>query len=248
MALFTKIALLSILIRIFKPYKGKILFIYILLGALTVYYIIAEGIKLGMCQPVSAFWTQDPNAFCLDQQAALVADSVISVVTDLIILILPLPLTWSLQMPLSKKLRVIGMLSAGGLATAFSIYRLVLVITQGASNDMSIVFICVVMSGYVAGLPQQPYPTNTNKAQKRRRRCRFNLRLPSDIEYPDQQHPKTRLRLQLQPLLQPTRILCASEQDEGCQQQGLLGHRIKERSRDRVWVGSEPPDHICGRR
>lgn len=149
MALFTKIALLSILIRIFKPYKGKVLFIYILLGLLTIYYIIAEGIKLGMCEPVSAFWTKAPGAFCLDQQAALIADSVISLATDLIILILPLPLTWSLQMPLNKKLRVIGMLSAGGLATAFSIYRLVLVIQQGQSQDMTIVFICVVMSGYV---------------------------------------------------------------------------------------------------
>lgn len=150
MALFTKIALLSILIRIFKPFKGRVLFIYILLGCLTVYYIIAEGVKLGMCRPVSAFWTRDPDAFCLDQQAAFIADSVISLVTDLAILILPLPLTWSLQMPLAKKLRVIGMLSAGGVATAFSVYRLVLVIKEGASQDMTIVFICIVMSGYVA--------------------------------------------------------------------------------------------------
>lgn len=148
MTLFTKYALLSILIRIFKPYKGKIIFIYVLLGCLTVYYITAEGIKLGMCEPVEAFWNHNIKGFCLDQQAAFLSDSVISVVTDLIILILPLPLTWSLQMPLAKKLRVIGMLSAGGLATAFSIYRLVLVITQGASKDMTMFFICVVMSGY----------------------------------------------------------------------------------------------------
>lgn len=39
------------------------------------------------------------------------------------------------------------MLSAGGLATAFSLYRLVLVVREGSSRDMTIVFICVILSG-----------------------------------------------------------------------------------------------------
>ncbi|KAL2833479.1 hypothetical protein BJY01DRAFT_253529 [Aspergillus pseudoustus] len=152
MALFVKVALLSILIRIFAPYKTKIFFIYIFLGALCVYYIIAEIVKIRMCDPVPAYWMQDdPNASCLDQRAALIADSVISVVSDLLILLLPLPLTWSLQMSRNKKLRVIGMLSAGGLATAFSIYRLILVLRDGSSPDMTIVFTCVIMSGNAEG-------------------------------------------------------------------------------------------------
>jgi hypothetical protein len=156
MALLVKIALLSIIIRIFSPYKNRILFIYVFLGALCIYYIIAEIVKIRMCDPVPAYWKQDdPNASCLDQRAALIADSVISVVSDLLILILPLPLTWSLQMSRNKKLRVIGMLSAGGLATAFSIYRLILVLRDGSSPDMTIVFTCVIMSGY-ANLPTHP--------------------------------------------------------------------------------------------
>ncbi|CEL10848.1 hypothetical protein ASPCAL13957 [Aspergillus calidoustus] len=152
MALLVKIALLSIIIRIFSPYKNRILFIYVFLGALCIYYIIAEIVKIRMCDPVPAYWKQDdPNASCLDQRAALIADSVISVVSDLLILILPLPLTWSLQMSRNKKLRVIGMLSAGGLATAFSIYRLILVLRDGSSPDMTIVFTCVIMSGNAEG-------------------------------------------------------------------------------------------------
>lgn len=147
MALFTKIALLYILIRIFKPYKSKVIFIYVLLACLTVYYTISLGIKLGMCQPVQAYWTLQKPAFCLDQQAALVSDSVISMATDMIILVLPLPLTWSLQMPTSKKLKVIGMLSAGGLATGFSVYRLVLV--TSSTDGMTIMFVNLIMSGYV---------------------------------------------------------------------------------------------------
>lgn len=149
MALLVKIALLSILIRIFAPYKRRIYFIYGFLAALTIYYTVAEIVKIRMCDPVPGYWTLDPTANCLDQQAALIADSVISMVSDILILVLPLPLTWSLQMSRNKKLRVIGMLSAGGLATAFSIYRLVLVLRDGSSPDMTIVFICVILSGCV---------------------------------------------------------------------------------------------------
>ncbi|KAJ6118981.1 hypothetical protein N7471_013601 [Penicillium samsonianum] len=151
MILFVKYALLSILIRIFSPYRSKILFIYALLGCLTIYYIVAEIVKIRMCDPIPSYWTVDPSGSCLDQRAALIADSVISVVTDGIILVLPLPLTWSLQMSRNKKLRVVGILSAGGLATAFSIYRLVLVLRDGSSMNMTVVFTCVILSGNAEG-------------------------------------------------------------------------------------------------
>lgn len=151
MALSVKIALLSILTRIFAPYRGKVWFIYILLGCLCTYYTVALIIKIRMCDPIPLYWLgklPDGHGSCLDQAAALIADSVISVVSDLIILILPLPLTWSLQMSRNKKLRVMGLLGAGGLATAFSLYRLVLVLKEGNSPDQTIVFICVILSGY----------------------------------------------------------------------------------------------------
>ncbi|GLI75379.1 hypothetical protein PoHVEF18_003633 [Penicillium ochrochloron] len=154
MALFVKIALLAILTRIFAPYRGKVWFIYILLGCLCTYYTIALIIKIRMCYPIPLYWLGElPNGegSCLDQAAALIADSVISVVSDLIILVLPLPLTWSLQMSRSRKLRVIGLLSAGGLATGFSVYRLILVLKDGSSPDASILFMCVIMSGNAEG-------------------------------------------------------------------------------------------------
>jgi hypothetical protein len=150
MALFVKIALLAILTRIFAPYRGKVWFIYIFLGCLCVYYIVALIIKIRMCYPIPLYWLGEDfkgQGSCLDQAAALIADSVISVVSDLIILVLPLPLTWSLQMSRSRKLRVIGLLGAGGLATGFSVYRLILVLKDGNTSDMSILFICVIMSG-----------------------------------------------------------------------------------------------------
>lgn len=52
----------------------------------------------------------------------------------------------------NKKLRVIGLLNASGLAIAFSLYRLVLVLKGGQSVDQSIVFICIILSGYITNL------------------------------------------------------------------------------------------------
>ncbi|KAJ5205945.1 hypothetical protein N7491_003431 [Penicillium cf. griseofulvum] len=150
MALFVKIALLSILTRIFSPYRAKVWFIYIFLGCLCCYYIVALIVKICMCTPIPRYWLGDKvEGTCLDQTAALIADSVISVVSDLIILILPLPLTWSLQMSRNRKLRVMGILGAGGLATAFSLYRLVIVLR--GSKDESIMFVTVILSGNAEG-------------------------------------------------------------------------------------------------
>ncbi|KAJ5899705.1 hypothetical protein N7495_004449 [Penicillium taxi] len=152
MALFSKIALLSMLARIFAPYRHKVLFIHIFLGCLCIYYVIALVIKIRMCSPVPMYWRDPiPSGSCLDQTAALIADSVISVVSDVIILLLPLPLTWSLQMPKSRKLRVMALLGAGGLATGFSLFRLVLVCYKGHSANQTIFFIQIILSGNAEG-------------------------------------------------------------------------------------------------
>lgn len=42
----------------------------------------------------------------------------------------------------SKKMRVMGLLGACGLATAFSLYRLVLVLKEGSTPDQTILFMC----------------------------------------------------------------------------------------------------------
>lgn len=100
--------------------------------------------------PISTYWLGLQNGgSCVDQRAVIISDSVVNVISDLIILTLPLPLTWSLQIPRNKKFRVMSMLCAGGLATGFSLWRLVMVIQEGASLDQTIVFTRVVLSGCV---------------------------------------------------------------------------------------------------
>lgn len=159
MAFFVKMALLFILISVFAPYKRTVRLIYLLLALLLAYYIPALIIKIRICMPISTYWTRDGRGSCLNQGAVITSDSIMSVLSDLAILVLPCPLTWSLQMPTKRKLRVIGLLGAGGLATAFSIYRLWMIVVSGDSPDQTIIFVRVVLSGYVTRSPLHcPFP------------------------------------------------------------------------------------------
>jgi hypothetical protein len=148
MTLFIKLSILSLIARVFAPYKHRVQGIYALGVLLAVYYTISLILKIRVCWPISAYWRGGQDK-CLNQSAVITADAIISTVTDSIILVLPLPLTWSLQLPPRKKIRVGSMLAVGGLATAFSAWRLHLIVTNGQSPDATILFVQVVLSGYV---------------------------------------------------------------------------------------------------
>ena len=109
MALCIKLSILSLIARIFAPYKRRTQGIYLLGALLIVYYLATLILKIRVCWPISSYW-RGKHDKCFDQSAIVAADAVISTVTDVIILLLPLPLTWSLQLPPKKKIRVACML------------------------------------------------------------------------------------------------------------------------------------------
>ncbi|BDD57681.1 hypothetical protein MAP00_003027 [Monascus purpureus] len=140
-----KLALLAIMLRIFAPDPTKATVIYISVAVLVCYYIPMWFIKIFFCRPISAYWN-GPLDKCINQQKVIIADSVLSIVSDLWILILPVPMLWSLQITRVKKIRVSGILGAGGLATAFSIWRLVIMVEEGKTTDTTYFWIHAVLT------------------------------------------------------------------------------------------------------
>lgn len=131
MILSVKASLICTLIRLWSPYRIKVVSLYIFLAIIVTYYIIILFVKAFTCTPISLSWhLGHAEGSCLNRAAIIIADSVISVTTDLAILLFPIALTWGLQMSVSKKLHIIVILGAGGTAIAFSIYRLALVIRE----------------------------------------------------------------------------------------------------------------------
>ncbi|KAK2595024.1 hypothetical protein QQS21_007278 [Conoideocrella luteorostrata] len=147
MTLSVKLALLIIIIRVFGTvHKKTLIGVYFFIGLLFIYYVSGLFIKIFICWPISAYW-QGQTSKCMNQSAIITSDAIISVTSDLVILLLPTPLTWSLQLPRRKRLRVSGLLCAGGIATAFTVYRLVMIVQERNSINQTIVFIKVILSG-----------------------------------------------------------------------------------------------------
>ncbi|PKY03825.1 hypothetical protein P168DRAFT_311363 [Aspergillus campestris IBT 28561] len=146
-AYLTKLSLLWIMTRVFSPFRKSVIFIYFFLALMLAYYIPAVIVKIRICDPIAKFWVPDLPGSCLDQSSIILADAVVSVVSDFIVLLVPLPLTVRLQLPLKKKMRVMVILGAGGLACASSIIRLILILLTGQSKDATIAFMRVNMFG-----------------------------------------------------------------------------------------------------
>ena len=71
------------------------------------------------------------------------ADSCLALTTDLIVLIVPIPLTWNLNIPLRKKMRIWALLGAGGAATGMTAYRVYRVLQLIQGTDDSFLFLRV---------------------------------------------------------------------------------------------------------
>ncbi|KAL0782018.1 hypothetical protein CaCOL14_003353 [Colletotrichum acutatum] len=138
---FTKLALLLIVIRVFRLNKKTIIGTYAVITFMTGYYVPVLFLKVFICHPIAGYWDSTLNATCFNQRAIFVADTAVSAITDTAVLCLPIPVALSLRMSWTKRLKVILMLSAGGVATAASIVRMILVIQLQKSDDEPVDFI-----------------------------------------------------------------------------------------------------------
>lgn len=132
-----KLSILSILVRFFTPYRKWVLCLYVFSGFLTAYTIAITTVKICICHPISIVWygVDITHGTCLRQPDIFIVDASINVVTDLVILTLPILLIYKMNIPLNKKLRVIIVLSAGGLVCSVTIVRLIWIIMYRNATD-----------------------------------------------------------------------------------------------------------------
>ncbi|KAJ0148199.1 hypothetical protein CTA2_719, partial [Colletotrichum tanaceti] len=141
-AYFTKVTLLLFESRVFAVHERTSRGIRVFIVVLLVCYIPLQTIKTIICLPVSAFWDpRTPNPRCLNQRKIFIADLSLAIVTDFAILALPIPLLWGLRMPLRKKLKILTLLGAGGIATAVTVLRMYLVVQFLGSTDVTADFV-----------------------------------------------------------------------------------------------------------
>ncbi|KAK1991999.1 integral membrane protein [Colletotrichum falcatum] len=141
-AYFTKVTLLLFEARVFEVHERTSRGIRLFIAALFISYIPVQTVKTVICLPISAFWDPHvPNPKCLNQRKIFIADMSLAILTDVVIVALPIPLLWGLRLPLRKKLKILTLLGAGGIATAVTIYRMYLVVKFLGSKDVSADFV-----------------------------------------------------------------------------------------------------------
>lgn len=104
-------------------------------------------LKILVCNPVHGFWDFAVKATCLDINKIFLADTIMSVLSDFAIMFIPIPLIWDLNLSLVKKMKLFGILGAGGIATVASAARLYYVCTIFENPDKTVTFVEFSMLG-----------------------------------------------------------------------------------------------------
>ncbi|KAL8401207.1 hypothetical protein RB596_008125 [Gaeumannomyces avenae] len=138
---FNKITLILMVTRVFAISRKTVIVGHVFIFLMLCYYLPVLIIKAQICRPIEGFWDEAVRSSCFNQRAVFVTDTVMSALSDTAVLCLPIPLALTLRMTWQKRLRVLVMLSAGGVATAFSIARLVLVFQLQGSIDNPVDFV-----------------------------------------------------------------------------------------------------------
>uniref|UniRef100_A0A0B7KT88 Rhodopsin domain-containing protein n=1 Tax=Bionectria ochroleuca TaxID=29856 RepID=A0A0B7KT88_BIOOC len=145
-AYFTKITLLLLIGRVFAVKRRVTKSIHIFIIVLLVAHLPVQIIKIAICIPIRAYWDPLVHGRCLNQRKIFIFGLSLAIFTDLVILLVPMPLTWSLRVPLRKKIKIMAMLGAGGIATGMTILRMYKAVKFIHSNDVTADFVSLTLT------------------------------------------------------------------------------------------------------
>ncbi len=109
----TKISILLQYKRVFISKTFQKVCIAVIIACL-IYGTYGTITAIWACRPISAFWTKDPSAKCLNQLAIWYVNAGINIATDFTIIILPIPVIRHLQLAPRQKHALIAVFGFGG--------------------------------------------------------------------------------------------------------------------------------------
>ncbi|OJJ78444.1 uncharacterized protein ASPGLDRAFT_138897 [Aspergillus glaucus CBS 516.65] len=111
---------------------------YVLLG--VTYLAAGLSIVLG-CQPIHKYWqiNPDPGNICQPTKSLLyvLVVVILNVITDLYLLSIPLPLLWTVNIGIRRKITLMGLFSGAAFVIMASIIRAVVILTAGPDGAIS---------------------------------------------------------------------------------------------------------------
>ncbi|KAJ5512832.1 hypothetical protein N7463_002384 [Penicillium fimorum] len=137
--MFVKLSLLWFYLRLDR--HGYMKWAVYVLTFVVLGLSIASGLVLAFsCFPPAKFWdlTGTVPGHCMSptsQQTFYEANGVLNIVTDILIYLTPVPMLWKVQMPLRKKLALMGVFGVGILALAAGCVRYAYVKLLAGTKD-----------------------------------------------------------------------------------------------------------------
>ncbi|TLS26695.1 hypothetical protein PpBr36_04408 [Pyricularia pennisetigena] len=121
--MFTKLSVLLLFTTLF-PTRRMQMAAYVIGSFIIVWCTGAIIATLFMCQPFAMNWNRSiPGGHCGDDPLFYTILGVINIIVEVTILLLPMPVIYKLNMPLHRRLVVVGMFSLGFGTCAVTIYR-----------------------------------------------------------------------------------------------------------------------------
>ncbi|CAI6091142.1 unnamed protein product [Clonostachys chloroleuca] len=130
-AYFTKVPHLLLIGRVYAVKGRAARSIHIFIVILFVAYLPAQIVKIVICIPIRAYWDPSVDGRCLNQRKIFLFGLALAIFTDFVIPLLLISLTWSL-----RKIKIIALLGAGGVATGMTILRMYKAVKFRDSNDV----------------------------------------------------------------------------------------------------------------
>lgn len=113
---FAKLSIFLLYLRAFGPNRPVRYLTYLGIGINLAFHAGASFVYAYLCVPrPSETWLQGQTSHrCLDRATTMAyAQGIFGIVSDLFIWLLPLPVIWSLHMPLKKKVGVSAIFATG---------------------------------------------------------------------------------------------------------------------------------------
>jgi hypothetical protein len=117
--------------------------IYAFIFFLILAYSPIQILKIRVCTPIRRYWDPNVPGVCLNQEVLFICDISLAILTDLLILLIPIPLVRRMNSTWRKKLKIMLLLGAGGIAVGVVIFRMVKVVRFNNSRDVAVDFVAL---------------------------------------------------------------------------------------------------------
>ena len=110
---FTKLSILLLYFRVFRPNKGSRLVLQIVIYCNLAFYTVGLFIEAFQCIPMQRIWLPLYPGSCINQRALQLASAIFNLLSDLVILCLPVASVWKLNTHRRGKVGIMVIFATG---------------------------------------------------------------------------------------------------------------------------------------